>query len=256
MAEAPRTWPCQSLLGVSVHALNQGEVLDIIDQAIADRKQLLIGVVNAAKLVNMRRDAALDSAVRQADLTLADGMSVVWASRLLRRSLPERVTGIDLMTAMLARGAQRGYRIYCLGATQDVLDETVRRINEEYPGVVVCGQRNGYFDSSEERAVADAIADARPDILLAAMSSPKKELFLAKWRTHLNVPVCHGVGGAFDVMAGKAVRAPVVWQRLGMEWLYRLLQEPRRLWRRYLVTNTLFCGMVLSEMTGRNKTGT
>ena len=109
--------------------------------------------------------------------------------------------------------------------------------------------------SVERPRIIDAIAEARPDILFAAMSSPKKELFLAKWNAHLNVPVCHGVGGAFDVMAGKAVRAPEAWQRFGMEWLYRLLQEPRRLWRRYLVTNTVFCGMVLAEMFGRGKPG-
>jgi N-acetylglucosaminyldiphosphoundecaprenol N-acetyl-beta-D-mannosaminyltransferase len=116
----------------------------------------------------------------------------------------------------------------------------------DYPGVQVAGSRDGYFKDAEEQAVAADIGASRADILLVAMTSPKKEKFLARWSETLGVPVCHGVGGSFDVMAGKVERAPDLWQRLGLEWLYRVKQEPRRLWRRYLVTNALFCGMLCS----------
>jgi N-acetylglucosaminyldiphosphoundecaprenol N-acetyl-beta-D-mannosaminyltransferase len=227
--------------------MTQAEVLCRVNETIARRGRLQIGVVNAAKIVNMRRNDALRQNVLASDLILADGLSVVWAGRLLDRPLPERVAGIDLMLGMLRCGNERGYRVYCLGATNEVLDKTMSRIAAEYPNVRLVGAHNGYFTPKEESAIAAEIAAATPDILFVAMPSPKKEQFLARWGSQLGVPVCHGVGGALDVLAGKVRRAPESWQRVGLEWLYRLLQEPRRLWRRYLVTNTIFCHMVLWE---------
>lgn len=242
LAEAP----ARGLLGVPVAAATMEGTLARIEEAIARRERLRIGVVNAAKLVNMRRDPALRQDVLSSDLILADGMAVVWASRLLGRPLPERVPGIDLMLGMLRRGAAMGHRVYCLGAKQEVLDRIAARIARDYPGVVLAGCHHGYFSPDQEPAVAAAIAGARADILFVAMTSPRKEHFMARWGDQLGVPVCHGVGGSFDILAGKVRRAPERWQRLGLEWLYRVCQEPRRLWRRYLVTNTLFCAMVLT----------
>lgn len=228
------------LLGAPVDALTMNGVLDLADAAIERREPLLVGVVNAAKLVQMRHNAELRQAVLDADVTLADGMSVVWAARLLGRPLPERVTGIDLMLRLLERAHRHRRRVYFLGATATVLGRVVERVRREYPDLCVAGSRHGYFTEAEESAAAAEIAGARPDILLVAMSSPRKERFLARWQALRSVPVCHGVGGSFDVYAGLVRRAPAGWQRLGLEWLYRLLQEPRRMWRRYLVTNTLF----------------
>jgi N-acetylglucosaminyldiphosphoundecaprenol N-acetyl-beta-D-mannosaminyltransferase len=221
-----------------------------VDEAIERRSRLRIGVVNAAKLVNMRRDTRLREDVLASDLILADGVSVVWASRLLGDPLPERVAGIDLMTAMLGRASHRGYRVYCLGATHEVLERAVARMLADFPGLMIVGQRDGYFGAEEEEEVAREIAAARPDILFVAMTSPKKENFLGRWSPRMGVPVCHGVGGSFDVLAGKVRRAPEAWQRLGLEWLYRVRQEPRRMWKRYLVTNTAFSAIVLSEWLG------
>lgn len=238
----------QELLGVPIDALGMEEVLDRVDKIILERGRLRIGVVNAAKLVHMRRESTLRADVLSCDLILADGVPVVWASRLLGRPLPERVAGIDLMLGMLRRGNEHGYRIYCLGASDDVLVNAVRRITADYPHVDVVGRHHGYFTLQAEPGIVAAIACAKPDILLVGMSSPKKELFLARWSNQLGVSVCHGVGGSFDVLAGKVRRAPLVWQRLGLEWLYRVRQEPRRLWRRYLVTNTLFCALVIKEL--------
>jgi N-acetylglucosaminyldiphosphoundecaprenol N-acetyl-beta-D-mannosaminyltransferase len=240
----------QDILGVPVNALSMEQVLDRVSDTIARRGRLQLGVVNAAKVVNMRRDPALREDVLSSDLILADGIAVVWAGRLLGRRLPERVAGIDLMHGMLRRG-QAGWRFFCLGATRDVLDKVVERIGLDYPGAVVAGSHDGYFKDAEEESVASEIADSRADVLLVAMTSPKKEKFLARWSETLGVPVCHGVGGSFDVMAGKVDRAPEAWQRLGLEWLYRVKQEPGRLWKRYLVTNTLFCGMLVREMAAR-----
>lgn len=241
----------QELLGVPLDALTMEEVLDRVDKTVAERGLLRIGIVNAAKLVHMRHDVTLRADVLSCHLILADGVPVVWASRLLGRPLPERVAGIDLMLGMLRRGNQTGCRVYCLGASEGVLATAVTRITREYRSVRLVGHHHGYFTPQEEPALVAAIAGAQPDILLVGISSPKKERFLARWSDQLGVPVCHGVGGSFDILAGKVRRAPAVWQKLGLEWLYRVKQEPRRLWRRYLVTNTLFCAMVLSELARR-----
>ena len=249
MSETPAAdqVPSRTLLGMPIAAATMDQALDIVDAAIRDRRPLQIGVVNAAKVVNMRRDDELREAVLSSDVIFADGISVVWASRLLGGRLPERVAGIDLMTGILRRGAATKRRIFCLGATEEVLNTTVARIRQDFPGIDVVGHHHGYYRPDQEEQVANAIAAAKPDVLFVAMTSPMKERFMARWSDRMNVPVCHGVGGSFDVMAGKVDRAPEVWQRLGLEWLYRVKQEPGRLWKRYLVTNILFVRLVASE---------
>jgi N-acetylglucosaminyldiphosphoundecaprenol N-acetyl-beta-D-mannosaminyltransferase len=248
---ASRRGDVRELFGVPIDASTMEEALDRVEAAITHRERLQIGVVNAAKVVNMQRDPGLRADVLSSDVIYADGMAVVWASRLLGRPLPERVAGIDLMKNILARGAERGWRIFCLGATDEVLDRAAARMEADYPGVSIVGRQHGYFGQDEEEEVARAIGATRPDVLFVAMTSPKKENFLARWSGMIAAPVCHGVGGSFDVLAGKVERAPEVWQRLGLEWLYRVKQEPRRLWRRYLVTNTLFCAMVSRDFLRR-----
>jgi len=247
--------PTREIFGIPIAALTLEQALDRVEHAIQARTRLQIGVVNAAKVVNMQRDALLRDDVLSSDLILADGIAVVWASRVLGVALPERVPGIDLMTGILRRGAARGYRVFCLGATDDVLDKAAARMLADHPGVRIVGCQHGYFSADQEERVARTIADARPDVLFVAMTSPKKEKFLARWSKELGVPVCHGVGGSFDVLAGKVRRAPRLWQLLGLEWLYRVLQEPGRLWKRYLVTNTLFCTMLLRGLLQRARPG-
>ena len=242
------TAPTRDIFGVPIAALTMGDALSVAEQAIASRRSLMIGVVNAAKIVNMRRDDELRQSVLSSDVILADGASVVLAARLLGRPLPERVAGIDLMTGLLDRASHRGYRVFCLGATEEVLAGVERVIARDYPGVRVVGSQHGYFGQDDEARVAAAIQASQADILFVAMTSPKKERFLARWHGAMNVPVCHGVGGSFDVLAGKVRRAPDSWQRFGLEWLYRVKQEPRRLWKRYLVTNSVFVGMLLVEL--------
>jgi N-acetylglucosaminyldiphosphoundecaprenol N-acetyl-beta-D-mannosaminyltransferase len=243
--------PTRELFGIPIAALTLEETLNRVDLAVSTRTRLQIGVVNAAKIVNMRRDETLRQDVLSSDLILADGIAVVWASRLLGVQLPERVPGIDLMEGILRRGRTRGYRIYCLGAEEDVLEKAADRMAADHVGVEIVGRQHGYFSVDQEEDVVRAIREARPDVLFVAMTSPIKEQFLARWSGVLGVPVCHGVGGSFDVLAGKVKRAPRVWQRMGLEWLYRVVQEPRRLSKRYLVTNTLFCGMLAQELARR-----
>jgi N-acetylglucosaminyldiphosphoundecaprenol N-acetyl-beta-D-mannosaminyltransferase len=238
----------QDLFGIPVAAVTMDVALAQVDGAVRTRQPLHIGVVNAAKIVNMRRDQALRRDVLLSDVILADGASVVWASRLLGRAVPERVAGIDLMLGILDRASRRGYRVFWLGATPEVLERATARARADFPGLRLAGSHHGYFTAAEEQVVAEKIAASEADVLFVAMTSPRKEQFLARWSPHLRVPVCHGVGGSFDVLAGKVRRAPLLWQRYGLEWLYRVRQEPRRLWRRYLITNTVFCWMLLVEL--------
>ena len=235
------------MMGVSVHAATMDQVIELCSQAIETRQTLRIGVVNAAKIVKMRNIAGLRESVTNSDLVLADGMSVVWAARALGERLPERVAGIDLFERLLALAGSRGFSVFLLGATEEVVREVARLVSERYPRARMAGVRNGYFSDEQSAEVAEEVRRASPDMLFVAMGSPKKELFLERWGDKLQVPICHGVGGSFDVVAGKVKRAPDLWRRMGVEWLYRVFQEPRRMWKRYLVTNTLFLAMLSAE---------
>ncbi len=253
-ADFPEALPSvavQRLFDIQVAAVTMSDAMRLVEQTIARGSRLHVGVVNAAKIVNMQRQPSLRRAVLSCDVILADGMSIVWASRMLRRPLPERVAGIDLMSAMLDRASQVGWRVYCLGAEPRVLDTAIAQMRRQHPGVQFVGWHHGYFTAAEEPAVVQSIAAARPDILLVGMTSPRKEEFLARWHGTLSVAVCHGVGGSFDVIGGKVRRAPELWQRAGLEWLYRLLQEPRRMFKRYATTNARFVGLVARAALGR-----
>lgn len=235
------------VLSCAIDRVDLDGALARCEEAIASRRFVQHMAINAAKLVAMRDDAELARVIRGCELVTADGQAVVWASRVLGDPLPTRVAGIDLMEALLARAATRGYRVYILGARQEVLEQAVQRLRERHPSLQLAGYRDGYFADEEEAAVAAAIAQARPDILFVAMSSPRKELFLGEHGPRLGVPFVMGVGGAIDVVSGITRRAPRLMQRLGLEWLFRLLQEPRRLFRRYAVTNARFVELVLRE---------
>ncbi|WP_053850118.1 WecB/TagA/CpsF family glycosyltransferase [Streptomyces sp. NRRL B-24085] len=237
----------QSLFGIEVDPLTMDETVERCLAAVRDGRQLEIGVVNAAKLVNMRRDARLAEAVSGCDLVLADGQAVVWAGKVLRAPLPERVAGIDLFLRLLAEAESAGIPVYFLGAKEEVLEEMLRRVADRFPGLKVAGSRNGYFDDSQQEEIADGIARSGAQMLFLGMTSPKKEIFTAAHGARTGARVVHGVGGSFDILAGVTRRAPASWQRLGVEWLYRALQEPRRLGKRYLTTNTAFLLMTARE---------
>jgi N-acetylglucosaminyldiphosphoundecaprenol N-acetyl-beta-D-mannosaminyltransferase len=239
------------LFGLALDPLTLPEVVDLAATAVDERRRLLVGVVNAAKISKLKADRVLRESLLTSDVLLADGQSVVWASRLLGRPLPERVAGIDLFEALLGLADERHLRIYLLGARPEVLARLEQVVADRWPGATIAGSCDGYFGEQEAAWIAEQIAGARPDLLFLGMPTPRKEIFLATYGDGLGVPVLHGVGGSFDVLAGITMRAPERWQRWGMEWAYRLLQEPRRMWRRYLVTNTTFLGLVAAERIHR-----
>jgi N-acetylglucosaminyldiphosphoundecaprenol N-acetyl-beta-D-mannosaminyltransferase len=237
----------QRLFGLELDALTLDQTVKRCLDAIAAGTPIEIGVVNAAKIVNMGRDPGLHSAVAGCDVIVADGQSVVWASRVLGRRLPERVAGIDLFQRLLGEAAHGGLPVYFLGAKPEVLAEMIRRVKATWPTLIVAGSHDGYFDAAEAGSIADEIRASKAKLLFLGMTSPKKERFVADFGERAGATVTHGVGGSFDVLAGVVRRAPVGWQRLGLEWAYRAMQEPRRLGKRYVVTNIRFISLVARE---------
>lgn len=235
-------------LGVPLDPLDMEETVAVIDSALAQRVRLQHVVVNVSKLIGMRRDADLHRDVVESDLINIDGMGIVWGARLMGLPVPARVAGIDLMDRVLALCAERGYRPYILGARPAVLEQAVANIRRRHPDIDIAGWRDGYFKREEEEAVVDAIRASRADCLFVAMSSPMKERFTQLYRDRMGVSFLMGVGGSIDVMAGITRRAPHWMQQAGLEWLYRVLQEPRRMWRRYLVTNSVYLGLLTREL--------
>jgi N-acetylglucosaminyldiphosphoundecaprenol N-acetyl-beta-D-mannosaminyltransferase len=206
---------------------------------------------NAAILCMMRRDDVLRDACRAGDLTVADGMSVVWALRAAGRPVPERVAGCDLMARLLEEGAARGLRVYFLGAKEEIVAALAEGCARRYPGLAVAGYRNGYFSPEEHAAIVAEIRSLRPHMLFVGMPSPFKEVFCERHRERLGVPVIMGVGGSFDVLAGRVRRAPRWLRAIGMEWSWRLLMEPRKMWKRYLTTNSEFLWVAGREALSR-----
>jgi len=247
----PVTFRRVELAGLTLHAATMHDALTLADEAIRQRRRLAFGMVNIAKLVNARRDPLLQDSLLKSDVVLADGQPVVWLSRVQGAPLPERVAGIDLMYRLLDLANQRGYAVFLLGATEAVNAAVADRIQQCYPACRLAGRRDGYFSEAEEPEVARQIRNSRADILFVAMSPPRKELFLRRWSDKMGVPVCHGVGGSFDVFAGLTRRAPRWMQRAGLEWLYRIWQEPRRMWKRYLVTNTKAIPLLFAALIAR-----
>lgn len=240
-----------TLANVPVHPIDMRGALERVDAFIRAGEPHYNVAINAAKVVDFQEDPALREAIRDAHLLTADGQSVVWAARLLGHPLPARVAGADLMVALLAHAAERGYSVYLLGATEEVVRICIDRVRRDHPDLRVAGFRNGYFGAGEEPAIVEAIRAARPDILFLGFGTPAKEYFMHRRHRELEVPFVMGVGGSFDVYAGLVRRAPVWMQHSGLEWMFRLAQEPRRMWKRYLIGNSRFVWLVAKELLRR-----
>ena len=242
LAPPPVPPPTVELFGVSVDSVTLPEAVEAVRDLVESGTPHQHVVLNAAKVVAMEDDPALRDVISSCSMILADGVSVVLASRVLGRPLPERVAGIDLFEALLATAEADGKAVYLLGATQKVLDELVVELRRRHPRLMIAGTQDGYW--TDDDAVVDAVRDARPDYLFLAIPSPRKEFWLNDHLEALGVPFVMGVGGSFDVLAGKTSRAPRCVQKIGMEWAWRLCQEPRRMFKRYLVGNSRFVALV------------
>jgi N-acetylglucosaminyldiphosphoundecaprenol N-acetyl-beta-D-mannosaminyltransferase len=203
-------------------------------------------VVNAGKIVSMQKDLQLRKSVNESDLINADGQAVVWASKILGKPLKERVAGIDLMTNLVELAHEKQYKIFFFGAKEQSVKFVVDKYTKQYSSNIIAGYRNGYFKKEEEQDIAKEIANSGANILFVAISSPTKENFLYENKKLLEkVNFVMGVGGSFDVVSGKVKRAPLWMQNSGLEWFYRFTQEPRRMWKRYLIGNIKFILLVI-----------
>ena len=233
-------------LGSPMDNLTMKESVDIIETNVANDVFLQHVVVNVAKLVHMQTDKVLADSVKACDMINIDGMGVVLGARFCGHKVSERVAGVDLFHELLAMSAKRDFPVFLLGAEEAVVDKTAATVKKLYSELTLAGYHHGYFWDDEE-AIVKMIKDSGAKLLFVAITSPKKENFINKWQDQLGVNFVMGVGGTFDVVAGKVKRAPVWMQNYGLEWFYRIVQEPRRMWKRYLVTNSKFLFLLLKE---------
>lgn len=240
------------IMGCQIDNLSMEETLQKIETFIQSGKAHQHVVINVDKIVKANKDHELRRIINECALINVDGMPVVWASRLLGKPLKERVAGVDLFEALMQRSAEKAWRIYFLGATEEVVSTVKRCYERKYPAISIVGYRNGYWSDEQEADVVEHIKIAQADLLFVAISSPKKEQFLSRYQVDMKIPFAMGVGGTFDVAAGKIKRAPVWMQKSGFEWFYRFLQEPRRMFKRYFIDDIGFFWLLLKEVRVRN----
>ncbi|MBE7421036.1 MAG: UDP-N-acetyl-D-mannosaminuronic acid transferase [Bacteroidia bacterium] len=240
-----------TMMGCHIDNLTMEESLQTIEGFIHSSMPHQHVVVNVDKLVKASRDPALRQIINDCALINVDGMPVVWASRLLGKGLKERVAGVDLFEALVKRSAEKGWRVFFLGAREEVVSGVKALYENKYPGLIVAGYRNGYWSAEEEIQVVEQIKAARADLLFVAISSPKKEQFLGRYQAEMKIPFAMGVGGTFDVAVGKVKRAPLWMQQCGLEWFYRFMQEPRRMFKRYFVDDMAFFWLLIKEAARR-----
>jgi N-acetylglucosaminyldiphosphoundecaprenol N-acetyl-beta-D-mannosaminyltransferase len=237
--------PTAIILGVKVHALTTDLTLALVEVFIASGRPHQLVTVNPEFVIAAQHDAEFQRILNAAALALPDGIGLLMAARFLGTTpLPERVPGSDLVTRLAELSHQKGYRLYFLGAREGVAEKAAAALKARYPNLQVVGCYAGSPGLDENEAIAQRILSARPDILLVAYGAPRQDKWIARNLDRLDVPVCMGVGGSFDFIAGVAARAPLWVQRLNLEWLHRLLMQPWR-WRRIWNAVPRFSWLVL-----------
>jgi N-acetylglucosaminyldiphosphoundecaprenol N-acetyl-beta-D-mannosaminyltransferase len=231
-------------LDIPIDVLTLDETLEEAANAMRQSRRCQHVALNVAKFVKMRRNSELRRDVVESDIIGVDGMGIVWGARLLGIPVPQRVAGIDLFERLLEVCAREGFRPYLLGARQEVLEKAIARLQIGLPALRIAGAHHGYFSKGDEPRVVESIQRSGASCLFIALPTPSKERFLAEHRDRLGVPFIMGVGGSIDIVAGITKRAPKTVQAVGFEWLYRLAQEPQRMFWRYFSTNTAFAAIL------------
>ncbi|MDY4921270.1 MAG: WecB/TagA/CpsF family glycosyltransferase [Phascolarctobacterium sp.] len=220
------------ILGVPVHALTMQEAVDTLEERLLAKEQTFVVTANAEIIMMCQENAEYNEIVGQkADLVLPDGAGAVWAGRHLGYKVPERVAGFDLYNKLLALAAQKGYRSYFFGGAPGIADAAKAKAEELYPGVQVVGCHNGYFTDAEVSGIIEEINSSGAEMLFVALGAPKQEKFLLAHRDELKPCILMGIGGSFDVLAGKMERAPKWMQEASLEWAFRLYKQPSRFMR-------------------------
>jgi N-acetylglucosaminyldiphosphoundecaprenol N-acetyl-beta-D-mannosaminyltransferase len=241
----------ESLFGLGYDLHSKNETICIIRETINDKqfKQICRSDINVSTIVSSQDNEFLRTFINQSEIVNIDGMGAILGCKILKKPVPERIAGADLFEDLLSEANNNGYSVYFLGATEEVVKEVVTKSKNEFTDLIIAGYHNGYFWDNQQDIV-DKINKVCPDLLFIGTKSPEKELFINEWRTSLKVKVLMGVGGTFDVYTGKVNRAPQFIQRMGCEWLFRLIQEPKRMWRRYLYSNTAYMKLLIKEKLG------
>lgn len=234
-----------NFLDCPIDLISTQELLAEIEQALLSDARIRLEGLNVAKLIDSRHEPELKQALEQAERVHVDGAGISLGLKWLQQSVPPRRAGIDLLGDLCALAARLDAPVYLLGAQQQVVESTAEKLIARYPGLRIAGIRDGYFSPDEEPAVVEAIRASGAKLLFIGISSPKKELFLRKHWEQLAVNLGMGVGGSFDVLSGRIPRAPLWMQRIGMEWFFRLMKEPRRLGWRYFRSNTMFAWLLI-----------
>ena len=220
------------ILDVPVHPLTMGEAVSVLEESITSGEQAFVVTANAEIIMMCQEDAGYKKIVSQdAQLVLPDGAGAVWAGRHLGYKVPERVAGFDLYCQLLDKAAQKGYKAFFFGGSPGIAEAAKAKSEKLYPGVQVVGCRNGYFKEEESQAIIDEINASGADMLFAALGAPKQEKWLVRYREQLKPKILMGIGGSFDVFAGKMERAPKWMQDASLEWLFRLYKQPSRFMR-------------------------
>ena len=220
------------ILDVPVHPLTMGEAVSVLEESITSGEQAFVVTANAEIIMMCQEDAGYKKIVSQdAQLVLPDGAGAVWAGRHLGYKVPERVAGFDLYCQLLDKAAQKGYKAFFFGGSPGIAEAAKAKSEELYSGVQVVGCRNGYFKEEESQAIIDEINASGADMLFAALGAPKQEKWLVRYREQLKPKILMGIGGSFDVFAGKMERAPKWMQDASLEWLFRLYKQPSRFMR-------------------------
>lgn len=220
----------ENVLGFQVDCIDFNCLFEKIKSAISNKELINIVTLNAEMTIFALEDKELADIILNSSVVIPDGVGVIWALRRKNVNI-ERLSGIDLVNSLFPHAQENKYKMYFLGADSSVVGTAAKNIQRKFPILDIVGNRHGYFSAEEEEEVAKDIKKAEPDILLVALGVPKQEKWIAKWQKFINVPVCMGVGGTFDVLAGRLKRAPAIIRRCNMEWLYRLYKEPWR-WKR------------------------
>jgi N-acetylglucosaminyldiphosphoundecaprenol N-acetyl-beta-D-mannosaminyltransferase len=223
--------PVRRILGVRVHDVTLAEALELVEAFIAEGGPHQVCTVNPEFVMHARRNPDFFRVLEGSSLNVPDGVGLLWAGRMLGQPLRERVAGVDLMEALIARAAERGWRVFLLGAAEGVAERAARVLQARYPGWILAGTFAGSTRPEEAPAIRERLQEARPDLLFVAYGAPQQDLWIARHQPALQIPVAMGVGGAFDFIAGVVPRAPRWMREAGLEWLYRLIRQPWR-WRR------------------------
>lgn len=219
------------VLKVPFDVVTMSEAVERVLQFLEDGRNHIICTPNPEIVMEAQKDKELMQILKASDMVIPDGIGVVWASRFSQYRLKERVAGYDLTQQIFSKLKDTNYTVYFFGGAPGVATAAAKRMTKVYPGLKIVGVHNGYFDEQEEKRIIKDIKNLSPSILLVGLGAPKQEKWIYENMRLIDAHVCIGVGGSFDVMAGTVKRAPKIFQKLGLEWLYRLLKQPTRLMR-------------------------